>query len=310
MNAIASGVITATVDGIAVRLSDLARKNEIKGTIKIGDECYQLGEPSILPDGYERFRWVTEDQFESLLPPGINQDRYITITNTILSDEAVEEWYTNWNDPEYWSMAAEKTLEHGKRDGAYRTIRNDDPETAASVRALAASQIAVELVNWGDWIERTPENIGLLHDIVDTVHDMGQESDLGLDKNAADQLIWGNRVPILKSVGVHADTMPADLVDRVCAMDEHASAEQAKSFGKWWIDADTDPKLQNYELQGYGQPISHSDSCSGQPSYEPYVYGLSAPYSDLYVDQPTIPDPDPGIDPAASANPINPGIGM
>ena len=107
-----------------------------------------------------------------------------------------------------------------------------------------------------------------------------------------------------------ADTMPADLVDRVCAMDEHASAEQAKSFGKWWIDADTDPKLQNYELQGYGQPISHSDSCSGQPSYEPYVYGLSAPYSDLYVDQPTIPDPDPGIDPAASANPINPGIGM
>ena len=105
MNAIASGVITATVDGIAVRLSDLARKNEIKGTIKIGDECYQLGEPSILPDGYERFRWVTEDQFESLLPPGINQDRYITITNTIPSDEAVEEWYTNWNDPEYWSTA-------------------------------------------------------------------------------------------------------------------------------------------------------------------------------------------------------------
>mgnify|MGYP000841945199 FL=1 len=148
MNAIASGVITATVDGIAVRLSDLARKNEIKGTIKIGDECYQLGEPSILPDGYERFRWVTEDQFESLLPPGINQDRYITITNTIPSDEAVEEWYTNWNDPEYWSMAAEKTLEHGKRDGAYLTIRNDDPETAASVRALAASQIAVEPVSY------------------------------------------------------------------------------------------------------------------------------------------------------------------
>ena len=248
------------MDGIAVRLSDLARKNEIKGTIKIGDECYQLGEPSILPDGYERFRWVTEDQFESLLPPRNQPDRYITITNTIPSDEAVEEWYTNWNDPEYWSMAAEKTLEHGKRDGAYRTIRNDDPKPPPA--CLAASQIAVELVNWGDWIERTPENIGLLlHDIVDTVHDMGQESDLGLDKNAADQLIWGKPCADPESVGVHADTMPADLVDRVCAMDEHASAEQAKSFGKWWIDADTDQKLQKYELQGYGQPISHSDSC-------------------------------------------------
>ena len=320
MNAIARGVVTATVDGIAVRLSDLARKNEIEGMIKIGDECYQLGEPSILPDGYERFRWVTEDQFESLLPPGINQDRYITITNMIPSDEAIEEWYANWNDPEYWSAAAENALEHGERGGAYRTTRNDDQETAASVRALAASQIAVELVDGGDWIERTPENIGLLRDIAETVHDMNPESDLGLDQNAADQLIWDNRASILKSIGLHADDMPADLVERVCIMDEQASVGRAKSFGKWWIGPDTNPMRQDYELQGYGQPIPHSDSYAeppsyGQPSYGQPSYGLSAPYPDSYANQATgyqqaIPDPDPAIDPTAGTNPMNPGIGM
>ena len=295
-------------DQATERLSLFARSNAIEEPIGIGEECYQLGEDCYKPDRYDQFRWVTEDQFDSVLPPGIEHDRYIAMTNMTGFDDEIKEWSANWNDPGYWHDAAADAL-WSSNDGAYWTTRDEDPSDAVMARATAASQIALEL-DADNLIERTPENIGLLHDIVDTVHDMGPESDLGLDKNAADQLIWGNRVPILKSVGVHADTMPADLVDRVCAMDEHASAEQAKSFGKWWIDADTDPKLQNYELQGYGQPISHSDSCSGQPSYEPYVYGLSAPYSDLYVDQPTIPDPDPGIDPAASANPINPGIGM
>lgn len=58
------------------------------------------------------------------------------------------------------------------------TTRDEDPDVAAAARALAASQIALEL-DADNLIERTPENIGLLHDIVDTVHDMDPESDLG-----------------------------------------------------------------------------------------------------------------------------------
>lgn len=58
------------------------------------------------------------------------------------------------------------------------TTRDEDPSDAVMARATAASQIALEL-DADNLIERTPENIGLLHDIVDTVHDMDGESDLG-----------------------------------------------------------------------------------------------------------------------------------
>ena len=67
---------------------------------------------------------------------------------------------------------------HGQADGAYWTTRDEDPTDANSARALAASQIALEL-DGDHLIERTPENIGLLHDIVDTVHDTDPESSLG-----------------------------------------------------------------------------------------------------------------------------------
>ena len=306
-------------DQATERLVLLARNNAIEEPIEIGEECYQLGEDCYKPDGYDQFRWATEDQFDSVLPPGVEHDRYITMTNTLDFEDEIKEWSTNWNDPEYWNEAADGALwSDGQVDGAYWTTRDEDPETAASVRALAASQIAVEL-DGDKRIERTPENIGLLHDIVETIHDMDPESDLGyyraypsmtaretigehltdgeiaektmyggwnpdkdpflrvnkdgdwvgMDQETADRLVWDNRAPILKSVGAHADDMPSELTNRVCIMDEQASAEPAKAPDPW-IGVDMDALFQNN----------------------------------------IIPDPDPGLDPAAGIDAMDPGIGM
>ena len=187
-------------------------------------------------------------------------------------------------------------------------------------RATAASQIALEL-DADNLIEHTPENIGLLHDIVDTVHGMDPESDLGyyraypsetaretagehltdgeiaektmyggwnpdrdrylrvnkdgdwvgMDQTTADRLVWDNRTPILKSVGAYADDMPADLTDRVCVMDERSSAARVKAPDPW-TGVDPDALFQ--------------------------------------ANGPTIPDPDPGIDPNSGNGPMDPGIGM
>ena len=165
-------------DQATERLSLFARSNAIEEPIGIGDECYQLGDDCCKPDGYGQFRWVTEDQFDSVLPPGIEHDRYVTMTNTVGFDDEIEEWADNWNDPEYWDDAADEALGEGQADGAYWTTRDEDPSDANSARALAASQIALEL-DGEHLIERTPENIGLLHDIVDTIHDTDPEGDLG-----------------------------------------------------------------------------------------------------------------------------------
>lgn len=211
-------------------------------------------------------------------------------------------------------------MDDGQAEGAYWTTRDEDPDVAAAARALAASQIALEL-DADNLIERTPENIGLLHDIVETVHDMDPESDLGyyraypsetaretvgehltdgeiaektmyggwnpdrdrylrvnkdgdwvgMDQTTADRLVWDNRTPILKSVGAYADDMPADLTDRVCVMDERSSAARVKAPDPW-TGVDLDALFQ----------------ASG----------------------PTIPDPDPGIDPNSGNGPMGPGIGM
>lgn len=160
-----------------------------------------------------------------------------------------------------------------------------------------------------------------MHDIVDTVHGMDPESDLGyyraypsetaretvgehltdgeiaektmyggwnpdrdrylrvnkdgdwvgMDQTTADRLVWDNRTPILKSVGAYADDMPADLTDRVCVMDERSSAARVKAPDPW-TGVDPDALFQ--------------------------------------ANGPTIPDPDPGIDPAAGNGPMDPGIGM
>ena len=279
-------------DQATERLSLFARSNAIEEPIGIGEECYQLGEDCYKPDGYDQFRWVTEDQFDSS---------------------------ANWNDPGYWHDAAADAL-WSSNDGAYWTTRDEDPSDAVMARATAASQIALEL-DADNLIERTPENIGLLHDIVDTVHDMDGESDLGyyraypsetaretvgehlidgeiaektmyggwnpdrdrylrvnkdgdwvgMDQTTADRLVWDNRTPILKSVGAYADDMPADLTDRVCVMDERSSAARVKAPDPW-TGVDLDALFQ----------------ASG----------------------PTIPDPDPGIDPNSGNGPMDPGIGM
>lgn len=43
------------------RLSAPARLNAIYEPIGIGEQCYQLGEDA-------KFRWVTEEQFDAILP--------------------------------------------------------------------------------------------------------------------------------------------------------------------------------------------------------------------------------------------------
>ena len=164
-------------DQATERLSLFARSNAIEEPIGIGEECYQLGEDCYKPDRYDQFRWVTEDQFDSVLPPGIEHDRYIAMTNMTGFDDEIKEWSANWNDPGYWHDAAADAL-WSSNDGAYWTTRDEDPSDAVMARATAASQIALEL-DADNLIERAPENIGLLHDIVDTVHGMDPESDLG-----------------------------------------------------------------------------------------------------------------------------------
>ena len=77
-------------DQATERLSLFARSNAIEEPIGIGEECYQLGEDCYKPDRYDQFRWVTEDQFDSVLPPGIEHDRYIAMTNmTGFDDEGL-----------------------------------------------------------------------------------------------------------------------------------------------------------------------------------------------------------------------------
>ena len=96
--------------------------------IGIGEQCYQLGEDA-------KFRWVTEEQFDAILPPGIEHDRYVAMTNTFDSDGTVEEWAENWDSPSYWARAAEDALDDGQAEGAYWTTRDEDPDVAAAARA-------------------------------------------------------------------------------------------------------------------------------------------------------------------------------
>lgn len=97
-------------DKATERLSVLARNNAIEEPIESGEECYQLGDDCCKPDGYGQFCWVTEDQFDSVLPPGIEHDRYVAMTNTFDFDGEAKEWADNWNDPEYWDDAADEAL--------------------------------------------------------------------------------------------------------------------------------------------------------------------------------------------------------
>ena len=90
------------------RLSAPARLNAIYEPIEIGEQCYQLGEDA-------KFRWVTEEQFDAILPPGIEHDRYVAMTNTFDSDGTVEEWAENWDSPSYWARAAEDALDDATR---------------------------------------------------------------------------------------------------------------------------------------------------------------------------------------------------
>ena len=91
-------------DQATERLSLFSRSNAIEEPIGIGEECYQLGEDCYKPDRYDQFRWVTEDQFDSVLPPGIEHDRYIAMTNMTGFDDEIKEWSANWNTPDTGMM--------------------------------------------------------------------------------------------------------------------------------------------------------------------------------------------------------------
>ena len=93
---------------------------------------------------------------------------------------------------------------------------------------------------------------------------------VGMSQDEADRLVWDNRKTILKNVGAYADDMPDDLTNRVCAMDERAAVPTPAPDP--WIGVDMDA-----------------------------LFGS---------DGPTLPDPDPGIDPNAINWPMGPGIGM
>ena len=97
------------------------------------------------------------------------------MTNMTGFDDEIKEWSANWNDPGYWHDAAADAL-WSSNDGAYWTTRDEDPSDAVMARhRRIADRLELDADNL---IERTPENIGLLHNIVDTVHGMDPESDL------------------------------------------------------------------------------------------------------------------------------------
>lgn len=307
-------------DKATERLALIARSNAIEKPIGNGEECYQLGEDCRKPDGYGQFRWVTEDQFDSVLPPGIEHDRYITMTNMTDFDDVVREWAVNWNDPEYWHDAAGEALEDGTADGAYWTTRDEDPADASSARVLAASQIALEL-DGDHLIERTPENIGLLHDIVDTVHDADPESDLGYyrawpsvnaretigehltDGEIAEKAAYGgwnpDRDPYLR-VNQDGDWvgMSQDEADRLVWDNRTAILEGVGSY------------VDDGRLGGIIDRVCAMDELAAAPAPAPDPWG-GVDMDTLYgTVGSVIPDPDPGIDPGAGINPMGSGIGM
>lgn len=259
-------------DQATERLSLFARSNAIEEPIGIGEECYQLGEDCYKPDRYDQFRWVTEDQFDSVLPPGIEHDRYIAMTNMTGFDDEIKEWSANWNDPGYWHDVAADAL-WSSNDGAYWTTRDEDPSDAVMARATAASQIALELDGEhlidGEIAEKTM--YGGWNPDRDPYLRVNKDGDwVGMSQDEADRLVWDNRKTILKSVGAYAADMPADLTNRVCVMGERAATPTPAPDP--WIGVDMDALLENVG--------------------------------------PALPDPEPGIDPASGTNPMGPGIGM
>lgn len=262
---------------------------------------------------------MTEDQFDSVLPPGIEHDRYVAMTNTFDFDDEAKEWADNWNDPEYWDDAADEALGDGQADGAYWTTRDEDPADANSARALAASQIALEL-DGEHLIERTPENIGLLHDIVDTVHDTDPESSLGYYR------AWPS-MTARETIGEH-------LTD--------GEITEKATYGGW--NPDRDPYLRvnkDGDWVGMGQNEADRlvwdnrktilknvgayaddmpDDLTNRVCAMDERTAVPTPVPDPWIgvdmdalfgsDGPTFPDPDPGIDPNAINWPMGPGIGM
>ena len=306
-------------DQATERLSLFARSNAIEEPIGIGEECYQLGEDCYKPDRYDQFRWVTEDQFDSVLPPGIEHDRYIAMTNMTGFDDEIKEWSANWNDPGYWHDAAADAL-WSSNDGAYWTTRDEDPSDAVMARATAASQIALEL-DADNLIEHTPENIGLLHDIVDTVHGMDPESDLGYYRAYPSETARETVGEHLTDGEIAEKTMyggwnpDRDRYLRVNKDGDWVGMDQTTADRLVWDNRT--PILKSVGAYADDMPADLTDrvcvmdersSAARVKAPDPWT-GVD-PDALFQASGPTIPDPDPGIDPAAGNGPMDPGIGM
>jgi len=306
-------------DQATERLSLFARSNAIEEPIGIGEECYQLGEDCYKPDRYDQFRWVTEDQFDSVLPPGIEHDRYIAMTNMTGFDDEIKEWSANWNDPGYWHDAAADAL-WSSNDGAYWTTRDEDPSDAVMARATAASQIALEL-DADNLIEHTPENIGLLHDIVDTVHGMDPESDLGYYRAYPSETARETVGEHLTDGEIAEKTMyggwnpDRDRYLRVNKDGDWVGMDQTTADRLVWDNRT--PILKSVGAYADDMPADLTDrvcvmdersSAARVKAPDPWT-GVD-PDALFQASGPTIPDPDPGIDPNSGNGPMGPGIGM
>ena len=209
----------------------------------------------------------------------------------------------------------------GQADEAYWTTRDEDPADANSARALAASQIALEL-DGDHLIERTPENIGLLHDIVDTVHDTDPESSLGYYR------AWPS-MTALETIGEHLTdgeitekatyggwNPDRDPYLRVNKDGDWVGMSQDEADRLVWDNRKT--ILKNVGAYADDMPddltnrVCAMDERAAVPTPAPDPW-IGVDMDALFgSDGPTLPDPDPdpGIDPNAINWPMGPGIGM
>ena len=208
-------------------------------------------------------------------------------------------------------------MDDGQAEGAYWTTRDEDPDVAAVARALAASQIALEL-DGEELIERTQENIRLLHDIVDTAHEAHPDSDLGYyrawpsataretigehltDTEIAEKAMYGgwnpDRDPYLR-VNKDGDWvgMDTETADRL-VWDNRAAI--LKSVGTYAEDMPVD-------VIGHVCVMAEQAS-SPKPAPDPWIDGnMGFSSSEM-----TLPEPDPGIGQDANDPAMGPGIGM
>lgn len=279
-------------------LRTLARANTLDGAIGNDEECYFLG-------AGEPYAWVTGEQFASVLATPMERDRCITVTNSMGTDENIELWSAHWNDPEYWAAAAPAALEEGGVDGVYWTTRDEDPLTDVQTRAALVSEWAIGQDAEGR-LARTPDNIGLLHDVVDAICDACPDSTLG------DLRLWPSATA-RESLGEHLTDVEIGEKARYGGWDPARDAfVHANPDGDWVgvgrVEAD------RIAWDGRERILEGVDTYSTglSPDIVDRVRHMailgSGPDPDTAI--PTLPDPDPGAAREWGVDAHGPGLGM